>query len=104
MFGELARSRESSFASGLMATSGSPLDLSRLAGSGCASKVTSGADAKAASADRSSDRRSAVRAPSSANAGTVAPWTVDRVQTGTLVPSTSLMDLLGQQPHDSGLS
>src|SRR4051794_39832642 len=77
-----------------MAPSGSPLDVSRLTGSGCASKVTSGADAKAASAHRSSDRRSAVRVPSSANAGTVAPLMVDRVQSGTIVPLTSLIDLL----------
>ena len=60
---------------------------------------TNGADVNAASAERSSDMRSGVRAPSSANAGKVEPWIVDRVQTGTIVLSTSLMHLLGQGPR-----
>lgn len=99
-FDESVTSRESSCASGLMASRGRPSDCSRLVGNGCASRVTNGADTNAASAERSSDMRSAVRAPSSANAGTVEPWVVHKVQKGTVVPSKSLINLLRQDPHD----
>ncbi|GLB63523.1 hypothetical protein NCCP2495_14020 [Dietzia sp. NCCP-2495] len=80
-----------------MASSGSPLELSRLAGSGWASNVTNGAEANAASADLSSVNLSELRGPSSASEGTVAPSTVDKVQTGTTVPSTALIALLNQK-------
>src|SRR4029079_624722 len=63
--------------------------------SGWASKVTSGADENAASALRSSVRRSGVRMPWSATAGTrVVAWEVDSVQIGTTGALTSFMRLL----------
>ncbi len=77
-------------ARGLAASSGMPWPRSILPGSGCASSVTIGSSARAASAPRSSARRSAVIDSPPASRGTRTS-AVASVHTGTVVLRSSVI-------------